>query len=104
MQQRSFSTLFDGLSQAQSKKLWLTEFAAMEEQMKVKGVLTQPNVLPMWINDLSSTEFFKGQTFNIANMVRDEGVLNFELISQPTSTLLNDENTSILIAAEDSNE
>lgn len=104
LQHRSFSTLFDGLSQAQSNKLWLTEFAATEAKMKVKGVLTQPNVLPMWINDLSSSQFFKGQTFNIASMVRDEGVLSFELISQPTSTLLNDENTSMLIAAEDSNE
>jgi Tfp pilus assembly protein PilN len=104
LKKRSFSTLFDGLAHAQSNKLWLTEFSVTQDKMNVKGVLTQPNALPSWINNLSSTEFFKGQTFNVASLLRDEGILSFELISQPSAVLPNDEKTSTLLAAEISNE
>lgn len=83
LQQRSFSKMFDDLSKAHSSDLWLEYFTISPGALSFTGKLENPNALPRWINKLSDTEFFKGQTFNLAQVMREEDGLNFELTSTP---------------------
>jgi Tfp pilus assembly protein PilN len=81
LKQRSFSVLFDSLSQATSSQLWLTNFLVTPEQLHLQGKLSTPQALPTWINELSKTPFFTGQEFNLASVERNDRDLVFELKS-----------------------
>ena len=83
LQQRSFSNMFDDLSKAHSTDLWLEYFTISPGTLSFNGKLQTPNALPKWIDKLSDTNFFKGQTFNLAQVIREENGLNFELTSTP---------------------
>lgn len=81
LKQRSFSGLFDSLSQSNSTELWLTEFLVTPDELNLEGLIAQPRALPMWISELSQTDFFKGQEFNVASVVREQDSLVFKLNS-----------------------
>jgi hypothetical protein len=81
LKQRSFSSLFDALSSSSSKDLWLTKFEVTPEALSLGGQVAQPRALPLWISQLSRTDFFKGQEFNVASLERSSGILVFELNS-----------------------
>lgn len=83
LKQRSFSTLFSALSQSHTTSLWLTSFSVKPDELSLQGKLNSPSALPIWIRHLSDTEFFKGQHFNIANLIREDDSLRFELKSEP---------------------
>ena len=85
LQQGSFSTMFDSLAQAQSSALWLTEFTVSSGELAIGGELSSPSALPIWIQQLQNTDFFKGQTFNVANVSRNNDTLSFELMSKPAT-------------------
>jgi len=86
LQSRSFSNMFDDLAASNSADLWLETFSITPKTLSLMGKLSRPNALPIWINELSNTQFFKGQTFNLANVERDHDGLSFELTSIPKST------------------
>lgn len=81
LKQRSFSVLFDSLSQSNSTELWLTEFLVTPDELNLAGIIAQPRALPMWISELSQTDFFKGQQFNVASVEREQDSLVFKLNS-----------------------
>jgi len=83
LQQRSFSNMFDDLSKAHATDLWLENFTISPGALSFNGKLETPTALPKWIDKLSNTEFFKGQKFDLARVMREEDGLNFELISTP---------------------
>ncbi|MGB3725785.1 MAG: PilN domain-containing protein [Glaciecola sp.] len=85
LQQGSFSTMFDSLAQAQSNALWLTEFTVSSGELTIGGELSTPSALPIWIQQLQNTDFFKGQSFNVANVSRNNDTLSFELMSKPAT-------------------
>jgi Tfp pilus assembly protein PilN len=81
LKQRSFSVLFDSFSQSSSSELWLTHFLVTPNELSIEGKITKPGALPAWIGQLSKTDFFKGQEFNLASVDRKESELIFTLTS-----------------------
>lgn len=81
LKQRSFSGLFDSLSQSHSTELWLTEFLVTPNELNIEGLIAKPRALPLWISELSQTDFFKGQEFNVASVAREQDSLVFKLNS-----------------------
>lgn len=81
LKQRSFSVLFDSLAQSSSSELWLTHFLVKPNELNIEGELSMPQALPIWISELSKTDFFKGQEFNLASVEREDSVLVFQLTS-----------------------
>jgi Tfp pilus assembly protein PilN len=81
LKQRSFSVLFDSLAQSTSSQLWLTHFLVKPNELNIEGHISTPRALPMWISQLSKTDFFKGQEFNLANVDREDSGLIFQLTS-----------------------
>ncbi len=81
LKQRSFSVLFDSFAQAHSPELWLTEFEVSPSEMNIGGQISRPKALPMWISQLSETDYFKGQQFDDASVEREQNVLLFKLNS-----------------------
>lgn len=86
LKQRSFSSLFDSLAQSSSRHLWLTKFNVTVEELNFEGQLSQPKALPVWISQLSDTEFFKGQEFGDASLERKQDKLLFSLNSNANSS------------------
>jgi len=81
LKQRSFSALFDSLAQSNSNELWLTDFLVTPEELNIEGLIARPRALPVWISELSQTDFFKGQQFNVASVEREQDELVFKLNS-----------------------
>jgi Tfp pilus assembly protein PilN len=88
LKQKSFSTLFDALSSSNSGSLWLTSFTVNEADLTIRGSLDKPSALTQWITKLSNTEFFKGQEFDDATLLRENDQLTFELSSVVTDKAL----------------
>ncbi|MFT4652956.1 MAG: Tfp pilus assembly protein PilN [Patiriisocius sp.] len=81
LRQRSFSVLFDSLAQSSSSELWLTHFLVTPDELNIEGQIAKPRALPVWISELSKTDFFKGQKFNLASVEREDMGLVFKLNS-----------------------
>lgn len=88
LKQKSFSSLFDALANANSDNLWITAFTLDESELNIIGSIAKPAALTQWIGDLSNTEFFKGQEFYDARVLRKDGELSFELNSSKKSSEL----------------
>lgn len=86
LKQRSFSVLFDSLAQSSSSELWLTHFLVTPDQLNIEGHIAAPRALPIWIGQLSKTDFFQGQEFNLASVQREDSGLTFQLTSVTTSS------------------
>lgn len=94
LQQRSFSSLFDALANSHNRDLWLTDFEVKPAELMLKGQLSKPKALPVWISQLSQTGFFQGQEFSEASVNKNDEQLMFSLSSK---TALN--NTQVTRAA-----
>jgi hypothetical protein len=81
LKQRSFSALFDSLAQSSSSQLWLTHFLITPEELNLEGGISTPRALPLWISELSKTDFFAGQEFSVASVDRNDEGLTFTLNS-----------------------
>lgn len=95
LKQRSFSGLFDSLSQSNSTELWLTEFLVTPNELNIEGLLAKPRALPLWISELSQTDFFKGQEFNVASVAREQDSLVFKLNSVNKASSTSGANTEV---------
>lgn len=93
LESKSFSLLFDDLSGVKSQDLWLEQFSVTPKTLSLIGKISKPNALPVWVGELSETQFFSGQTFNLASVERDETGLGFELISKPVELEQTDSNS-----------
>lgn len=95
LKQRSFSGLFDSLSQSNSTELWLTEFLVTPNELNIEGLIAKPRALPLWISELSQTDFFKGQEFNVASVAREQDSLVFKLNSVNKAKSINIANAEV---------
>ncbi|MGQ8366076.1 PilN domain-containing protein [Glaciecola sp. 1036] len=93
LKNKSFSELFDAFSNSYTNDLWLTSFSVLENDLTIKGQLSNPSALPNWISKLSNTGFFKGQEFADAIVQRTDDILMFRLTSQPADAQVT-ENTN----------
>lgn len=81
LKNKSFSGLFDAFASNNKSNLWLTSFTVNENDLTIKGELSQPSALPSWINGLTNTQYFNGQEFSDAIVERNQSALAFELTS-----------------------
>lgn len=93
LKQRSFSSMFDSLSQSHNEELWLTDFEVTPNKLHLQGQIAKPRALPLWISQLSRTDFFKGQEFNVASVEREQNILVFKLNSKQKSPVVGNEAT-----------
>lgn len=79
-----FSQLMSDLARHHHDDMWLTEINVYGEVTRFVGVTLQSAAVPEWLDNLSSSEFFSGQTFSQTKLYRDtDGQLNFILSSKP---------------------
>ncbi|MFC4701078.1 hypothetical protein ACFO4O_12970 [Glaciecola siphonariae] len=89
LKQKSFAQLFNALATADSDHVWLNQFTVNENDLVIRGSLARPSALTQWIGDLSKTQFFNGQEFDDALLIREDGELSFHLTStQKTDDVL----------------
>ncbi len=84
---QAFSGIFEDLSQYDHHQVWLTRIDLLSEgkSMRLKGLVSQPDVLPGYINGLKQAGSFKGRAFNLFNLERDadnSGHLHFILSTE----------------------
>ena len=79
-----FSQLMSDLAQHHHSDIWLTEINVYGDVTRFVGVTLQTAAVPEWLANLSSSDFFSGQTFSQTKLYRDtDGQLNFILSSKP---------------------
>lgn len=84
---RGFSALMFDLANNHQPELWLTEINLDGKQIKIKGGAADSTALPLWVNQLSSANYFIGTEFAAARLFRDENEqLQFVLSSDAGET------------------
>lgn len=84
---RGFSALMFDLANNHQPELWLTEINLDGKQIKIKGGAVDSTALPLWVNQLSSANYFIGTEFAAARLFRDENEqLQFVLSSDAGET------------------
>ncbi|MBY0418548.1 MAG: hypothetical protein K2W88_10875, partial [Pararheinheimera sp.] len=59
-----YSPVFKYLASIDPQGFWLSGFSLNASSSQFSGYVTEPELLPKWLNQLSGTEFFKGHTFS----------------------------------------
>lgn len=59
-----FSPVFDYLAAIDPVGFWLDSFSLNASSSQFSGYVTEPELLPGWIHQLSGAEFFSGHTFS----------------------------------------
>jgi Tfp pilus assembly protein PilN len=59
-----YSPVFKYLASIDPQGFWLSGFSLNASSSQFSGYVTEAELLPKWLNQLSGTEFFKGQTFS----------------------------------------
>jgi len=68
-----FSRVFTDLRDYDHKRVWLTRIDVLAEgqSMRFTGLVSQPDILPGYIDGLKQADSFKGRSFNLFNLERD---------------------------------
>ncbi|WP_158965621.1 PilN domain-containing protein [Paraglaciecola sp. L3A3] len=75
-----FADLMIDLAENHQKELWLTRIYMDSTSVTIEGATQDSEYIPMWVNKLSDSSFFRGQEFSDTRIFRDdEGLLNFIL-------------------------
>lgn len=59
-----YSPVFKYLASIDPQGFWLSGFSLNANSSQFSGYVTEPELLPKWLNQLSGTAFFKGHTFS----------------------------------------
>ena len=80
-----FSPVLQHLQQIDRQALWLTSFTLQPHYSSFNGIALQPEVVPLWLTDLSKLTYFSGQRFNQLELqqVPDKTAVSFSLTAQP---------------------
>lgn len=81
-QSNSFSEMMTSLAKIDENELWLTRIQVVDNDLSLKGVITSPDALPLWIKRLSDTDYFVERTFREAHISRDQQQLVFSLATK----------------------
>ena len=81
---QAFSKVFHDLKKYDHKQVWLTRIDLLSEgqRMRLMGLVSQPDVLPGYIDGLKQATSFHGRSFNLFNLERgkdEKGYLHFTL-------------------------
>lgn len=78
-----FSPVFDYLATIDPAGFWLDSFSLNATSSQFSGYVTQPELLPEWINRLSDATFFTGHTFSQFEIKKEENneALAFKITS-----------------------
>ena len=70
---QQFSRVFTDLQDYDHKWVWLTRIDVLAEgqSMRLTGLVSQPDILPGYIDGLKQANSFKGRSFNLFNLERD---------------------------------
>lgn len=76
---QAFSHVFQDLNQFDHHQVWLTRIDVLSEgqSMRLTGLVSQPDVLPGYINGLKKANSFRGRSFNLFNLERDRDNKNY---------------------------
>ncbi|MFC3152342.1 hypothetical protein ACFOEK_15010 [Litoribrevibacter euphylliae] len=76
---QAFSNVFQDLNQFDHHQVWLTRIDVLSEgqSMRLTGLVSQPDVLPGYIDGLKQANSFRGRSFNLFNLERDEDNQNY---------------------------
>ncbi|GLQ33517.1 hypothetical protein [Litoribrevibacter albus] len=76
---QAYSGVFEDLTQFDHRQVWLTRIDVLSEgqSMRLTGLVSQPDVLPGYIDGLKQAASFKGRAFNLFNLERDEDNKNY---------------------------
>lgn len=75
-----FAQLMVDLAEYHHRDVWLKRIYLNEQNVSIEGGASQSVSIPVWVNKLSQSDFFKGQEFSTTRIYRDdEQQLNFVL-------------------------
>lgn len=71
---QNFSEVFRDLKTYDHNKVWLTRVDVLNEGQSIRltGLVSRPDVLPGYIDGLKEAYSFKGRSFNLFNLERDQ--------------------------------
>ncbi|MCF2947375.1 PilN domain-containing protein [Paraglaciecola aquimarina] len=67
-----FSDLMLDLAEHHQTDIWLTRVYLNEQNVTIEGATTKSSSIPIWVNNLSKSNYFKGQEFSATRIFRDE--------------------------------
>jgi Tfp pilus assembly protein PilN len=78
-----YSPVFQYLASIDPQGFWLGSFSLKANASQFSGYVTEPELLPEWLNKLGKTEFFKGHTFSQfeINQLENTEALAFQVTS-----------------------
>ncbi|MDU0353130.1 PilN domain-containing protein [Paraglaciecola aquimarina] len=77
-----FAKLMVDLAENYHSELWLTSIYFDRQSVRIEGAADNSAVIPIWVNNLGRSKYFKGQEFSDTRIYRDDGQqLNFVLSS-----------------------
>lgn len=78
-----YSPVFQYLASIDPQGFWLGSFSLKANASQFSGYVTEPELLPEWLNKLGRTEFFKGHTFSQfeINQLENTEALAFKVTS-----------------------
>lgn len=82
-----YSPVFRYLASIDPQGFWLNSFSLNASSSQFSGYVTEAELLPKWLNQLSGTEFFKGHTFSQFEIkqVENTEALAFKVTSSAAS-------------------
>lgn len=82
-----YSPVFKYLASIDPAGLWLDGFSLNASSSQFSGYVTEPELLPKWLTQLSGTAFFKGHTFSQFEIKQAENTeaLTFKVTSSATA-------------------
>jgi Tfp pilus assembly protein PilN len=76
-----FALLMYELASQHHKDIGLQHVMVDQRNIVIKGVAERASSVPVWMNQLTNTQFFAGKTFNQTNITKTEQQLTFTLSS-----------------------
>lgn len=67
-----FATLMLDLAKNHHSDIWLTRLYLNDKNVTIEGAASQSASIPIWVNNLGSASYFKGQEFSNTRIYRDE--------------------------------
>ncbi len=87
LKSNGFSTIMLELAKNHPKGLWLTHINLDGTSVLIEGAASDSAIIPVWVDSLGTTAYFKGQQFADTRVYRDENQqLNFVITSGKGST------------------
>ncbi len=80
-----YSPVLQHLQTIDRNELWLTAFSLQQQYSSFSGIALQPDAVPLWLEDLRKSAYFRGQRFSQISLeqVPAKEAVGFSLMAQP---------------------